>query len=158
MISAYISLGSNLGDKRALLNRAIRIFREKVDDDLHVSSFYETAPVGYLEQDAFMNCVIALQTPMDPYSLLDICQHIESELDRVRTIRWGPRTIDCDLILYGDQTIRTERLTVPHPRYKERAFVLVPFIEVCRDVMLKNELLSALEAVEHQNIRKLDHE
>lgn len=158
MNNVYISLGSNLGDKSALLKRAIGIFRERVDQHLQVSSFYETDPIGYLDQDTFLNCVIALETQLDPFSLLAICQRIESDLERVRKIHWGPRTIDCDLILYGDQTIETDQLTVPHPRYKERAFVLVPLIEVCGNTGLKDELVTALEAVEHQNIRKLDNE
>lgn len=158
MISAYIGLGSNMGDKRALIQRAIAIFRQQVDEQVKVSSFYETDPVGYLDQELFLNCVIAVQTELDPFALLEICQSIETDLKRVRTIHWGPRTIDCDLILYGDLIMNTDKLTIPHPRYRERAFVLAPLIEVCDDLILKNELIADLKAVEHQNIRKLDNE
>jgi len=158
MISAYIGLGSNMGDRRALIQRAIAIFRLQVDEQVKVSSFYETDPVGYLDQELFLNCVIAVQTELDPFALLEVCQSIESDLQRVRTIHWGPRTIDCDLILYGDLIMDTDKLTIPHPRYRERAFVLAPLMEVCDDLILKNELIADLEAVEHQNIRKLDNE
>jgi len=158
MNDVYISLGSNLGDREEMLNYAITTFKTLVDNHLTVSHFYETDPVGYLDQDAFLNCVICLQTTLDPFQLLEVCQHIETELERVRVIRWGPRTIDCDIILYGSLSLFTETLTIPHPRYRERAFVLVPLIEICRDTALKSELISVLATVEHQQIRKLENE
>ncbi len=158
MKTVYLSLGSNMGNRLALLKRAIQILKEQVDEALCVSPFYETDPVGYVEQDCFVNCAVRLVTALGPLELLAICQSIEEALDRVRVIRWGPRTIDCDIIFFGDLKLSTEQLTVPHPRYKERAFVLAPLLDICIEIELKNTLELALKAVENQNIRMLTHE
>lgn len=97
---------------------------------MKMSSIYETAPVGYLNQDAFLNLVIRLETSLSPLSLLDTCQEIEQILQRERLIRWGPRTVDLDVLLYGQEQLTTERLIIPHPHMYERAFVLVPLREL----------------------------
>ena len=131
MKEAYVALGTNLGDRQAHLREALRQMAELPGVRfLRVSSVYETEPVGYTEQPAFLNMAAALAADMPPERLLDHLLGIERGMGRVRTIRWGPRTIDLDLLLYGDAVLRTEFLTLPHPRMAERAFVLVPLKEI----------------------------
>jgi 2-amino-4-hydroxy-6-hydroxymethyldihydropteridine diphosphokinase len=129
MTTAYIGLGSNIGDKAAacrkavdLLGRAGRVSR--------VSSFYTTEPVGYPDQEHFINAVVELETSLSPLALLAACHVIEDELGRRRLFRWAPRTIDLDILLYGDQVVATDELTIPHPLMADRAFVLVPLNEI----------------------------
>lgn len=126
----FLSLGSNMGDKADNLLRAIILLSNRgfVIDD--VSGIYRTEPIGYTEQDDFLNMVVKGHTPLSPLQLLAVCLETEEELGRVRQMRWGPRSIDVDLLLYGKRHIRTERLQVPHPRLRERAFVLVPLREI----------------------------
>lgn len=127
---AYIGLGSNMERRELFLQRAIQALRER--DDVEVaaeSGVYETEPVGYTDQPAFLNMVVAVRTALPPRQLLSVLLDIERSLGRTRTIRWGPRTIDLDLLLYGDQAVSEPDLTVPHPRMGERAFVLVPLLE-----------------------------
>lgn len=131
MVEAYVGLGSNLGDRESFLQQAI----SKLDDHPNISviassNIFETEPVGYLNQNSFLNMVIHLSTSLEPEQLLNTLMAIEKELGRTREIRWGPRTIDLDLLLYGRESINTPTLTVPHPRMTERAFVMVPLIEL----------------------------
>lgn len=131
--TAYLGLGGNVGDTAETLAAAVFALHDSdgiaVED---VSGFYETAPVGGVEQDPFLNCCVRIRTTLDAVALLDETQATEAAFgrDRDREVRWGPRTLDIDVLLYGDETISTERLTVPHPRLHERAFVLVPLLEV----------------------------
>lgn len=132
-VCAYLALGSNLGDRANNLKQAIiRLSQEPGVRILRVSNVYETDPVGNVEQDAFLNMVIAVETEHSPEQLLDKALSIEQELGRVRTIRWGPRTIDIDVLLYGHQRVQLERLQIPHPELTKRAFVLVPLRDVWR--------------------------
>lgn len=126
---AYIALGTNLGDRWQLLRDAVARLAE-LGDVVRFSSVYETDPVGYLDQPAFLNMVVALSTTLSPLRLLIGMQAIEQDLGRIRTFRNAPRTIDLDLLLYGDAIIDEPTLTVPHPRMDERAFVLVPLVEI----------------------------
>lgn len=131
MTRVYIGLGSNLGNPEENLREALNMIDCKPEIKVTaVSSLYLTEPVGLENQPWFYNCVAELETELNPEEFLDILQHIENELGRVRTIRWGPRTVDLDILLYGNLTIDTERLTVPHPRMQERAFVMVPLDEI----------------------------
>lgn len=127
MTIAYIGLGSNLGDRKDNLNRALELLREvsgvKVS---RVAPFYCTEPVGFLEQEWFLNTVAEINTSLSACELLDAMLKIEDKLGRVRTVRWGPRIIDLDLLIYGNERINKLGLSVPHPHLKERAFVLVP--------------------------------
>jgi 2-amino-4-hydroxy-6-hydroxymethyldihydropteridine diphosphokinase len=128
---AHVALGSNLGDRMATLDAAVRAL--DADDHTHVmavSKIYETEPVGGPPQDPYLNAVAVLETDRDPHSLLDLLQLTEELLGRVRAERWGPRTADLDLILYDGPPVSSPDLTVPHPRARERAFVLVPLTEV----------------------------
>ena len=97
---------------------------------LRKASLYETDPVGYTDQPDFLNTCVSFLTTLGPEELLDLTSGIENDAKRVRVIRWGPRTLDVDIIFYGDEKIDTPRLTVPHPRWKERAFVIVPAKEL----------------------------
>lgn len=134
-VNLYFSLGTNLGDRLENLRRAIElIHREPGFQVTALSSIYQTEPVGYLEQPDFLNMVVAAQTRLSPVDCYKLIQKIESNLQRKREIRFGPRTMDIDLLLYGDAIIEEERLQVPHPRMTERAFVLIPLAEVAGDI------------------------
>jgi 2-amino-4-hydroxy-6-hydroxymethyldihydropteridine diphosphokinase len=131
MISFYLSLGSNIGDRLAFLLDALQRLRQTKDIYLEsVSSVYETAPVGIKEQRAFLNMALGGATSLDPRDLLNVILDIERDLGRERDIRWGPRTIDIDILTFGDNVISKPELQVPHPRMKERAFVLIPLAEI----------------------------
>lgn len=136
---AYLGIGSNLGDKREYLRQAIELL-QKSDciDVMKLSSCYETQPVGYAEQDWFLNMVVEISTGLDPYALLEYCQLIERELKRERNIRWGPRTIDVDILLYEGVRMVDDKLTIPHPRMKERGFVLIPLQEIAPGIMIED--------------------
>lgn len=131
MKQVYLSLGSNIGNRIQLLENAIETIERLPNTILkQKSSYYETDPVGYTNQDKFINQVIEIATELDPYHLLEHCLNIEQSLGRVRLERWGPRTIDIDILLYEGFTSSTETLTVPHPRMTERQFVLIPLNEI----------------------------
>ena len=130
-VRCYMSLGSNMGDREENLKTAVRLLRDSGRiRNIESSSLYETEPVGYDDQDDFYNICIGFDTDLKPLELLDLSQAIEKELLRVRTKKNGPRTIDLDILLYGDRKINTKRLMVPHERMFERAFVLVPLSEL----------------------------
>ncbi|WJY26707.1 2-amino-4-hydroxy-6-hydroxymethyldihydropteridine diphosphokinase [Sporosarcina trichiuri] len=135
MNTAYLSIGTNMGDREANLARAVDLLRaaDGVGPAV-VSSIYETAPVGLTEQADFLNVAVRVETSLSAGELLEVCQRIEQELGRVRTVRWGPRTADLDILLYNEERMDTETLTIPHPRMHERAFVLIPLAELAPDV------------------------
>jgi 2-amino-4-hydroxy-6-hydroxymethyldihydropteridine diphosphokinase len=131
MTLAYVGMGANLGDPRAQLEDAWQALKRIPQTKaLARSRLYRSAPVGYADQPDFLNCVAKLDTALDAQALLDKLQEIEFGVGRVRSFRNAPRTIDLDLLLYGSQRIDTPRLTVPHPRMHERAFVLAPLAEL----------------------------
>lgn len=126
-----LSIGSNMGDREA----NIAFAEERLEEcgqirSLKKASLYETDPVGYTDQPDFLNTCVSFLTTLGPEELLDLTSGIENDCKRVRTIRWGPRTLDIDIIFYGDEKIDTPRLTVPHPRWQERAFVIIPAKEL----------------------------
>ncbi|MFD6438533.1 2-amino-4-hydroxy-6-hydroxymethyldihydropteridine diphosphokinase [Peribacillus sp. NPDC060186] len=134
---SYLSIGSNLGNRLVTFQSAFQLLAENSRIELvSCSSLYETDPVGYANQDCFLNAVIKVNTDLKPEELLQTCMQIEQELGRKREVRWGPRTIDLDILLYNHENIETEILSVPHPRMHERAFVLVPLMEVDPDIKL----------------------
>jgi 2-amino-4-hydroxy-6-hydroxymethyldihydropteridine diphosphokinase len=139
---AYIALGSNLGDRQETIDSAIAAI-ERIDTTriIRISSIIETPPVGDIEQGPYLNGVVHVQTQLDARSLLDEMLRIESEhgRDRANEQRWGPRTLDLDLIVFGDQVIDEPGLQVPHPRMHERAFVLVPLAEIAPDITIPNQ-------------------
>lgn len=128
---SYLSLGSNMGDRFEMLRQAVAQLAEQPAVTVtQISSLYETDPVGYTDQEPFLNMVVQLETELTAMALLDVCQMIEQNLNRKRLVRWGPRTIDLDILLYNQDRIEADRLTVPHPRMNERAFVLIPLLEI----------------------------
>jgi 2-amino-4-hydroxy-6-hydroxymethyldihydropteridine diphosphokinase len=156
---AYIALGSNLGDRELNLLRAVAEIG-KLPDSLvsGLSPFYETSPVGVTDQPAFFNAVLRLSSALTPQELLHCLQRIENEIfSRSRPVRWGPRTMDIDLLLYGDQIFSTDELTIPHPRMAERRFVLEPLCMLAPDLIhpvlgrSMFELLAELPGTEYVN-------
>lgn len=134
-MKAYISLGSNLGDRAGQLEAALRILQRTAGIELRAASpVYETDPVGVRGQPRFLNQVAEIETSLEPERLLDVLQSIEAVLGRTRAERWGPRTVDLDLLLYGDRVLRSERLQIPHPRMCERRFVLEPLADLAPDM------------------------
>lgn len=134
MANAYLSLGGNVGDSRKYIETAIEKLRALGTVRL-VSPFYRTEPVGLADQERFLNCALLLETAYSPEELLAEIKKIEKEIGRTPSVRNGPREIDIDLLLYDDVVIRTDALTVPHPRMHERAFVLVPLADIAPDAV-----------------------
>ena len=130
MTEAFLSLGSNMGDRLENLSRAVALLDDPGEKTVvaKVSPVFETTPVGYKDQADFLNICVLVKTDLTPLKLLSFCNRIEEKLHRKRIIRWGPRTIDLDILTYGDITMDTERLTIPHPRMEERGFVQVPLL------------------------------
>jgi 2-amino-4-hydroxy-6-hydroxymethyldihydropteridine diphosphokinase len=158
----YIGLGSNLGNKVENLAQA-RLLIQAIEG-IHitgVSSLYETAPWGKIDQEDFINQVIAIETAMSPLELLHRLQDIEIKLGRQRDVRWGPRNIDLDVLLYGRETIDLEELKVPHPYMLQRLFVLIPLQEIEPDLKFPDgskimEVLNRLiGSADVSDIRKL---
>jgi 2-amino-4-hydroxy-6-hydroxymethyldihydropteridine diphosphokinase len=158
MARAFLSLGSNLGDRAATLEAALRALEASGDVRiLRRSSLYETAPMGKTDQPEFHNLVVEVETTLGPEVLLDRCQDVERALGRVRKERWGPRTVDVDLLLYDRLTVTTERLIIPHPEMLRRRFVLEPLLEIAPGAILPDgtPIASHLAGVEDQRVRRL---
>ena len=136
---AFLALGSNLGEREALLRRAVT----SIPDLVAVSPVYETDPVGGPEQEPFLNCVVELDTARTPHELLELCQLLEADAERVRIERWGPRTLDVDVLLVGDLTVDEPDLIVPHPRMWDRRFVLAPLADLAPDLVPPDRLAAA---------------
>ncbi len=135
-VRAFLSLGSNLGDRRGLLSDAV----DSLPDVVAVSPVYETEPVGGPEQQPFLNLIVELATELSPNELLGVCHRIESSAERVREVRWGPRTLDIDIIWMDGVELDDPRLTIPHPRYRERRFVLAPLRDLAPELVAEREL------------------
>ena len=134
-VLVYIGLGSNLDEPREQIRRASSALAG-IDGCLRLSSLYSSAPMGPQDQPRFINAVAEIRTRLSPESLLDALQAIEQAQGRVRQRQWGPRTLDLDLLVYGDEKIATPRLVVPHPGLPERAFVLYPLAELAPDLQI----------------------
>jgi GTP cyclohydrolase-4 len=152
-VEIYLALGSNLGDRMGNLASAVEHLSQKVNIK-KVSSVYETEPVYYKEQPLYLNAVLSAVTKLGPFALLNFVKSIESDLGRQPSFRNAPRTIDIDILFYGDRIIETSELTIPHPRIAERAFVLMPLAEIAlklvHQVLQKrvSELLAVVEGVD----------
>jgi 2-amino-4-hydroxy-6-hydroxymethyldihydropteridine diphosphokinase len=129
----YLALGSNLGDRPANLSNAIQALSPTVNL-VALSTVYETPPWGYLDQPPFLNQVVCGETNLEPLLLLRYLKQLEVDLGRVPGVRYGPRLIDLDILLYADRILETPELTIPHPHLAERAFVLVPLVELAHDL------------------------
>ncbi len=137
-----------MGDRLFFLQEALRLLGESKNIQIaKASSIYETEPVGYTDQPAFLNMVIHGQTSLSPEHLLETTQLVEQTLGRKREIRWGPRTIDIDILLYNNREIKMDHLTIPHPRMNERAFVMIPLAEIAPDLIVPGEVAKVAETV-----------
>ena len=132
-MQVYLGIGSNLGDRQANMEKVLKLLGERLQIEL-VSSIYETEPVGYVEQPMFLNAVCRGQTELGPLQLLSLVKGIEASLGRVSSFPNAPRTIDIDIIFYGNMIMQTPELTIPHPCLEERAFVLIPLLEIAPDL------------------------
>ncbi len=132
---AYVALGSNLGERGDYLCRALDALGERAGPVIAVSSAYETDPVGITDQPLFLNAVCSVETGLGPERLLKTLLEIENDEGRVRTVKDAPRTLDLDLLFYEDRVIDEPGLQVPHPRMDERAFVLVPLVEIAPELV-----------------------
>lgn len=128
---ALLGLGSNLGERLQYLRAAI----ESIPDLVAVSSLYETDPIGGPEQEPFLNCVAQLETDLSARQLLELCRSLEAAAERVRIERWGPRTLDVDVLFIDGETVDEPDLIVPHPRWRDRAFVMIPLGELAPDLV-----------------------
>ncbi len=156
--TAYLSLGSNLGDRERNLRDALGLLAGPRLRVLRVSSLYETAPLELRDQPWFLNAVAEVETDLFPKQLLARVQKIERQLGRKRIVPKGPRTIDIDILLYGAAVIDAEELQVPHPRLAERRFVLEPLAELAPDLrhpVTRRTVAEMLHAVTGQQVRKL---
>ncbi|PIH03130.1 2-amino-4-hydroxy-6-hydroxymethyldihydropteridine diphosphokinase [Clostridium combesii] len=130
MHTAYVAFGSNIGEKESYIKRALEKIEERGMKIIKVSSIYETEPYGVLDQDSFFNGVVKIETNLTPEDLIGELLHIEKQLDRVRERRWGPRTIDLDIIFYDDLIINEKDLVIPHKDMENREFVLKPLCDI----------------------------
>jgi 2-amino-4-hydroxy-6-hydroxymethyldihydropteridine diphosphokinase len=140
MTVAALGLGGNIGDAAAAMARALRELDAHGDCRLMaVSNLYRTPPWGKTDQADFFNCCALVETALSAPALLELCLNIEKGMKRVRTERWGPRTIDIDVLTFGNQSIVTESIEVPHPRMTERAFVLMPLADIAPDLQVRGK-------------------
>lgn len=154
MITTYIGLGSNLGDSRQILADAVQ--KLATLGQVRVSHLYQSPPMGPQDQPNYHNAVAELITDLAPLDLLDRLQAFEQEAGRVRLRHWGERTLDLDLLIYGDKRIQNERLTVPHVGVLERDFVLLPLLDLNAEMQLNGKTLKNLDIVKQSTLTVLD--
>ncbi|TCB52283.1 2-amino-4-hydroxy-6-hydroxymethyldihydropteridine diphosphokinase [Acinetobacter terrestris] len=152
----YIGLGSNLGDSRQILLEAVQ--KLATLGSVKTSKLYQSPPMGPQDQPNYLNAVAQLETDLAPLVLLDELQRFEQESGRVRLRRWGERTLDLDLLVYGQEHIQNERLTVPHAGLFERDFVVIPLLDLDENIQIKAQRLKDLPVVQHPSLTVLDDE
>lgn len=152
----YIGLGSNLGDSRQILLEAVQ--KLATLGSVKTSRLYQSPPMGPQDQPNYLNAVAQLETDLAPLVLLDELQRFEQESGRVRLRRWGERTLDLDLLVYGQEHIQNERLTVPHAGLFERDFVVIPLLDLDENIQIKAQRLKDLPVVQHPSLSVLDDE
>jgi 2-amino-4-hydroxy-6-hydroxymethyldihydropteridine diphosphokinase len=148
MPTIYLGLGSNLGDRKQNLAQALNLISQHVDV-IRLSSVYETEPVGYTQQPLFLNAACCASTEQNPEQLLIIFKEIETSMGRVPSFTNSPRIIDIDILFYDSQIVRTPELTIPHPRITERAFVLIPMVEIAPELTHPENGSTIQELVDH---------
>lgn len=162
----YLSIGSNVGDKKKNLDHAIRLLRDHDRIDvIRVSFFYKTEPQNYTDQDWFVNAALKIKTALVPHDLLVVLNTLEKDLDKAgKSFRFGPRIIDLDIVYYDDLILKTRHLEIPHPRMHERCFVLRPICDIGAHAihpvlkLRSDELLKKIEKQETQKVILLDEE
>ena len=156
LTTAYLALGSNLGQRLEQLRSALQLLENKGIATLAVSPVYENRAIGMVDAGPFLNAVVKVQTVLEPEALLEACLAVELDLGRIRSNKWAPRTIDIDLLAYGKLKLETKNLRLPHPRIVERDFVLQPFADIAPELELHGrpvqEWLSKLPVVELKRI------
>ena len=153
-IVTYIGLGSNLGDSKVILTEAVHKLASL--GDVKTSKLYQSPPMGPQDQPNYLNAVVQLSTSLAPLALLDELQRFEQESGRVRLRHWGERTLDLDLLIYAEQKIQHERLTVPHVGVMERDFVLIPLLDLDPDLHIDGIALKQLPVVQQPTLSVLD--
>jgi 2-amino-4-hydroxy-6-hydroxymethyldihydropteridine diphosphokinase len=157
VVTAYIGLGANLGDREANIRQALSELARSGCRPTKVSSIYETAPVGFSDQPDFLNAVAEIETDLGPRELLAVLDEIEQRIGREETFKWGPRIIDLDILLYGDLRLSEDNLKIPHPEIQQRAFVLTPLAEIAPEARHPVSGLTAREmsaAIGAEGVRK----
>lgn len=155
-VKAYIGLGSNLGDSLQILQHAVA--QLKTLGMVRVSKLYCTPPMGPQDQPDYLNAAVELETDLAPLELLDRLQQFEQDSGRVRLRRWGERTLDLDLLLYGQQNIQHERLTVPHVGLLERDFVIIPLLDLDAELQVAQHALKTLPVVKTSTLTPIQSE
>ena len=136
MTKVFLGLGSNLGDREKNIKEAVRQLQESgIAGEMRISSIYETEPEGVKDQPLFLNAILKIETDLSPRDLLGMLQAVERRLGRKKVRKWGPRTIDLDILLYGDLVLREEDLEIPHPLLAKRSFVLDPLAEIAPEIV-----------------------
>jgi 2-amino-4-hydroxy-6-hydroxymethyldihydropteridine diphosphokinase len=156
--TVYLGLGSNIGDREAMLRSALTRLDAPELKLLRVSSAYETEPIGLREQAWFLNLAAEFETTLFPKQLLQRTTRVENDLGRKRTVQNGPRTIDIDILLYANSVMKTETLEIPHPRYRERRFTLAPLVDLkpdLRDPVTGKTVTELLNAMRGQAAKRL---
>lgn len=159
MNKVYLGLGTNMGDRIEYLYSACEILNKNESISItKKSKIYETKAWGYTDQADFLNMCIEIETDLNTYDLLSVCQEVEKILNRERIIRWGPRTIDVDILFFNDIIINDENLSIPHPRISERAFVLVPLMDLNSKLEIKGttieNYLNSLTCEEREQVKE----
>ena len=155
-VTTYIGLGSNLGDSRQILSEAIA--KLKTIGEVKVSKLYQSPPMGPQDQPNYLNAAAQLKTELLPLDLLDHLQRFEQEAGRVRLRHWGERTLDLDLLIYGNEKIQNERLTVPHVGIMQRDFVVIPLLDLDADLHINDQPLKNLELLQQPTLTVLADE
>lgn len=142
MNKAYLGLGTNMGDRGEYLSSSVKLLDNNENITVtNKSKIYETKAWGYTDQADFLNICIEIKTSLNEYELLKVCQDIELKLNRERIIKWGPRTIDIDILFFNDMILNNEDLYIPHPRISERAFVLIPLMDINKNLLIKGKVI-----------------
>lgn len=142
MNKAYLGLGTNMGDRETYLSSAVNLLDNYENITVtNKSKIYETKAWGYTDQADFLNMCIEIKTSLNEYELLKVCQEVELKLNRERIIRWGPRTIDVDILFFNDVILNNKDLYIPHPRISERAFVLIPLMDINKNLLIKGKVI-----------------
>ena len=157
-VEVFISLGGNIGDPSVTIVDALtNLSKQQGVVVTTCSPFYKTPPWGKTDQAEFINACARLTTTLTPQALLETCLAVETSMGRVREERWGPRIIDIDILTYGDQTIADDNLSIPHPLIAQRAFVLVPLLDIAPDFSLHGKSIDTmLQTLDRSGIKRLD--